>query len=91
MTNRLASQPLLAMPSLVERSGISERAWRRILASGAIGFVRIGGSVRVPECELERFLQERFTPASETPRKRTPVSVSQIVADVARRHQGRGR
>jgi len=85
----LASQPCHDVPTVAKRWSVSERTVRRLIASGKIGVLRIAGTTRIPESEQERFLRESFTPPSTTPRKRTLVSVSRIVAAVARRHQGR--
>ena len=41
----------------------SPRTWRRLISRGEIGILRIGGAVKVPEAELEKFLAARFTPA----------------------------
>ena len=56
----------------------SPRTWRRLIQRGEIGVLRIGGAVKVPESELERFLSERFTP-SRSNRKEEPQSVVAIL------------
>ena len=56
----------------------SPRTWRRLIQRGEIGILRIGGAVKVPESELERFLSERFTPARSN-RKEEPRTVAQIL------------
>ena len=54
------------------------RTWRRLIQRGEIGVLRIGGAVKVPEAELERFLSERFTPARSA-RKEEPRTVAEII------------
>ena len=56
----------------------SPRTWRRLISRGEIGVLRIGGAVKVPEAELERFLSERFTPARSN-RKEEPRTVAEII------------
>jgi len=56
----------------------SPRTWRRLIQRGEIGVLRIGGAVKVPESELERFLSERFTPARAI-RKEEPRTVAEII------------
>ena len=56
----------------------SPRTWRRLISRGEIGVLRIGGAVKVPEAELERFLAERFTPARDR-REARPQSVEEAL------------
>jgi len=56
----------------------SPRTWRRLISRGEIGVLRIGGAVKVPEAELERFLSERFTPA-RFKRKEEERTVAEII------------
>ena len=56
----------------------SPRTWRRLISRGEIGILRIGGAVKVPEAELERFLAARFTPARPN-REEAPRTVAQIL------------
>jgi len=56
----------------------SPRTWRRLISRGEIGILRIGGAVKVPESELERFLAARFIPARSN-REEAPRTVAQIL------------
>ena len=56
----------------------SPRTWRRLISRGEIGILRIGGAVKVPEAELERFLTERFTPA-RSKREEEPRTIAEII------------
>jgi len=56
----------------------SPRTWRRLIQRGEIGVLRIGGAVKVPESELERFLAERFTP-SRSNRQEMPKTVAEVI------------
>lgn len=85
----LASKPSHAVHVVADRLGLSERTVRRLIASGRIGVLRIMGTVRIPEVELERFLQEQFIPPSVNPRKNVPQAAARIVAAV--RWAGRNR
>lgn len=85
----LCSQRLLDMQVVVERTQVSARTWRRIIAAGRIGVLRIEGSVRIPEAELERFLTERFTPAVKVLRHIDPETVESLVNNVVARRRGR--
>jgi excisionase family DNA binding protein len=49
----------LAVKQLVERSGLSESTWRRIIKRGEIEWVRIGRSIRVPEPAYLAFMEAR--------------------------------
>jgi hypothetical protein len=48
-----------------EITGQTEAAWRRYVLFRKISYVRIGGSVRVPESELRRILEAGRVPAME--------------------------
>lgn len=85
----LCGQRLLDMQAIVERTQVSARSWRRIIAAGRIGVLRIEGSVRIPEAELERFLAERFTPAVKVLRHIDPATVESIVNNAVARRCGR--
>ena len=56
----------------------SPRTWRRLIQRGEIGVLRIGGAVKIPEAELERFLSERFTPARDR-RENRPQTVAEAI------------
>lgn len=56
----------------------SPRTWRRLIQRGEIGVLRIGGGVKVPEAELERFLSERFV-APRKQREDRPQTVSEAI------------
>jgi excisionase family DNA binding protein len=56
----------------------SARTWRRIIQRGEIGVIRIGGAVKIPEAELEKFLSERFTPARNR-RESRPQTVAEAI------------
>lgn len=74
----LTDDVLLDLPAVVERTKLSARTWRRIFASGAVGIVRIQGSVRVPKTELEKYLQANFIP-SRNRREARPQSVEEAL------------
>jgi len=54
------------------------RTWRRLIQRGEIGVLRVGGAVKIPEAELERFLSERFSPA-RSKRKEAPRTIAEII------------
>jgi len=56
----------------------SPRTWRRLISRGEIGVLRIGGAVKVPEVELERFLSERFV-APRNQREDRPQTVAEAI------------
>jgi hypothetical protein len=74
-----SEQRLLDLAAVIERTGLSARSWRRIIRARKIGILRIEGSVRIPEEELERFLAERFTPARDLRREREPQEIEAIL------------
>ncbi len=82
----LSEQRLLDLATIVERSGRSARSWRRWIAAGMVGVVRIGGGVAVPEDEYEAFLQRNFKPA-----KISPDLVERILDHTFPRRRGRPR
>jgi hypothetical protein len=73
------SQRLLDLAAVIERTKISARSWRRILRARKIGFLRIEGSIRIPEAELERFLAERYLPPRDLRRARGPEEIEEIL------------
>lgn len=85
----LCEQRLLDLSDIVAKTKISARSWRRIIRAGQIGILRIEGSVRIPEGELERFLAERFTPAVKVLRHIDPETVESIVNNAVARRRGR--
>jgi hypothetical protein len=78
-----SEQRLLDLAAVIERTKISARSWRRIIRARKIGILRIEGSVRIPEEELERFLAERFVPARDLRRVRGPEEIEEILDRVA--------
>jgi len=72
----LSGQRTFAVSDLAQYG--SPRTWRRIISRGEIGFLRIGGSCRIPELELERFLSERFTPPRNRQETR-PQTVAEAI------------
>ena len=52
---------LLSVGQIANLLSLSTRSVRRLLPE--IGFVRVGGTIRVPEATLERFLSDRFQQA----------------------------
>ena len=90
-TAPLCEQRLLDLEAIVERTHLSARTWRRIIRAGQIGIVRIEGSVRIPEMELERYLSERFFPARELRRPLAPASIEALIDKHAPRRRGRPR
>jgi excisionase family DNA binding protein len=87
----LAGQPLLDLATLVERTKLSARTWRRLISAGKIGVLRIEGSVRIPEAEFERFLAERYVPPRQTRRHGGPQEVEKILDCLVPRRRGRPR
>ena len=88
---RLVCDRLLLFAEFCAKTRCSPRKGRRIMASGEIGTIRIGGQVLVPESELERFLRERFTPAREGGEQRRPESVVAVLDRVLpRKRRGPG-
>lgn len=85
------SQRLLPLDAVVKQTGLSARSWRRIIRAGKIGVLRIEGSVRIPEAELERFLAERFTPAKDLRRAREPQEIEAIIDSAIGHRRGRPR
>lgn len=81
----LSNQRVFTLAELAQYG--SARTWRRIIASGQIGVLRINGTVKIPEAELERFLAQRFVPA----RAAAPVnskSVVEILDNIVPRRRG---
>ena len=72
----LTGQRTFAVSDLAQYG--SSRTWPRIISRGEIGILRIGGSCRIPESELERFLSERFTPPRNRQESR-PQSVEEAL------------
>jgi len=71
---------LLPRKDAARRLGVSVRTLKRILARGDLGQHRIGGSLKVAEDELERFIRgAREVAAPRTPqrppRPRKPLRV----------------
>jgi excisionase family DNA binding protein len=85
----LASQHLLDLSVVAKRTGRSRQTWRRIIARGEIGIVRLAGSVLIPEQELERFLAERFVPARVARRATEPQEIKSILDRHLPRRRGR--
>ena len=81
----LSSQRVYTIAELAQYG--SPRTWRRIIASGQIGVIRIGSTVKVPEAELERFLAQRFVPARAAGPVQTK-SVMEIVDAIVPRRRG---
>jgi excisionase family DNA binding protein len=81
--------PLLDFADFCGRLLVSKRTGRRIIRAGKIGVLRIEGSVRIPEAELERFLTERFIPPHEPVRAAGPQEIEGILDRVAPRRRGR--
>ncbi len=57
-----ADDPLLTFEAFIARLNVSARTGRALLARGLIGTVRIGRCLRIPESEITRFLNERYSP-----------------------------
>jgi excisionase family DNA binding protein len=55
---------LLSNQRFCERLGMSEEWGRKRIARGEVAVVRIGRSVRIPEEELDRFIDTNLVPAS---------------------------
>lgn len=82
-----------SLEHLSEEWDCSVRHLRRLISRGELGSVRIGGLVRVPEAEVQRFIAEHFLPPTteELQRRRMagPGNVATI-ADVVIGRQRRG-
>lgn len=87
----LCLQHFLDVPTFALRLGVSERTCRRIVREGKIGILRVEGSVRIPEAEIERYLGERYVPAVEVRRCVDPDTVLSLVNNVVARRRGRPR
>jgi excisionase family DNA binding protein len=85
----LCSQHFFDVPTFAQRLGVSERTCRRIIRAGKIGVLRIEGSIRIPEAELERFLSERFVPAIKVRKHVDPETVMSLVNNIVARRRGR--
>jgi excisionase family DNA binding protein len=60
MTPASFSGKLYSLEHLSEQWNCSVRHIRRLIASGQLGAVKVGGLVRIPQAEVERFLADRF-------------------------------
>jgi excisionase family DNA binding protein len=66
---------LLARAEAARRLGVSLRTLQRLLARGELGQYRIGGSLRIAEDELDRFIRgtrELASPSTKAPRHHQP-------------------
>jgi excisionase family DNA binding protein len=85
----LSEQRLLLLDEIVERTSLSSRTWRRIIARGDVGVVRIQGSVRIPEAELDAYLQRNFTPPIGR-RHLAPAAIEEIIDKAVPRRRAGG-
>jgi excisionase family DNA binding protein len=79
---------LLSVWQAAENLSLSPRSVRRILP--AIGFVRVGRSIRIPQSYLEEYLRHRFVPPEEMhSRRRSPVqgNLASITDGIIERHR----
>ena len=58
MEANVTSRRLLTIRETAERLAVSQRTVQRLLKNGALPAFRVGGSVRISEDELERWLYE---------------------------------
>lgn len=86
----LCEQLLFDLKEVAARTRVSARTWRRLIRAGRIGIIRIEGSVRIPEAELEQFLGARFLPAVKV-REIDPETVKLLVDNAVSRRRGRPR
>jgi excisionase family DNA binding protein len=56
MTSVVLSRPLLNVRSVADRLSVSEKTVRRLIESGRLPAVRVGGQVRIDPDELEAWL-----------------------------------
>lgn len=90
------SGKLHSLANLSNQWSCSIRHIRRLVARGELGSVKVGGLVRVPQAEIERFIAERFvSPKEEVPKRRRnkPLSagyVTSVVDSVIRRREEGG-
>ena len=61
---------LTVKEAFIQRLNMSEHTGRAWIASGRIGFVRLGRSIRIPETEIDRLLSEGFVPSRKEARQR---------------------
>ena len=86
MTPSLAD--LLSFKDFTAALHCSARTGRRIIASGALGFVKVGGAMLIPKAELEKFLSERFIPARTVRREQSQQDVMALLDSITARRRG---
>ena len=79
MTTPLVDDVLLDLDVVVEQTGVSRRTWRREIAAGRIGYLRISGSIRIPRAALEAYLAERFYPPRPEGNRQEPQTVAAVI------------
>lgn len=57
------------VPAAAKRLGLADKSLWAWIADGRIGVYRIGRSVRIGESEIQRILEEGYTPARGTESK----------------------
>lgn len=58
MSSPVANRLLLTVRETADRLRLSERTVRRMVASGVLPALRIGGSIRVDQAELDAWLYD---------------------------------
>ena len=53
---------LLKVPEAARQLGLAEKSCWSWVYSGKIGFHRIGRSIKIPQSEIDRILDEGYTP-----------------------------
>ena len=59
---------MLKIPDAAERLGIQSSTVRNWVMKRKIGYVRVGGAIRIPLTEVERILESGWVPAKGTKR-----------------------
>jgi excisionase family DNA binding protein len=75
--------------SFIEELGLSDRTGRRLLPK--IGYCKVGGLIRIPRENVERYLASRYVPPAEPapPRRRaTGQPLGELVDGAVQRARG---
>lgn len=65
---QVGQQVLMTPRRFAERAGMSYEWVRKRLQRRQISFVKLGRSVRIPETELDRFIEANLVPARDEAR-----------------------
>ena len=61
-------RPLRTCKEAEGRTAIKEVTWRKWIAEGRVSCVRLGRTVRIPDEEIERLIEQNTVPAREAGR-----------------------